>query len=85
MYAKVIENGYITIIGDGISGIQITKEKYEELLDIITHAPKAPLGYDYMLKADTLEWELVNISENNDSFPLEDKSEAYDILVGEES
>ncbi len=59
MYFKSITNGYITAIGRGNTGAEITEAEYNELLSIIHAAPPAPEGYAYMLNADTLEWELV--------------------------
>lgn len=61
-FYKVIANGYI--IGIGTNGSDtanaITKDEYNELLYIIHTMPHdAPYGYTYMLRADTLEWELV--------------------------
>lgn len=60
-YYKVIENGYI--IGIGTNGPDtsdgITEAEYNEILTAIRSAPAAPDGYAYLLRADTLEWELV--------------------------
>lgn len=61
MYFKNITNGYITAIGKGNVGIPITEAEYNELLSIIRTAPTAPPGHTYMLRADTLEWELVEL------------------------
>ena len=61
MYRKVIENGYITAVGTGIDGDNISKAKYDEIIGIIHSAPKAPEGYQYTLRASDLEWELSEI------------------------
>lgn len=42
-------------------GIEITEAEYSELLGIIHSALKAPHGYQYRLRTDTLEWELVEM------------------------
>ena len=62
-FYKQIENGYI--VGIGTNGpdtvTAISKEEYNELLSIIHNKPIAPDGSEYMLRADTLEWELVEL------------------------
>jgi hypothetical protein len=57
---KIIENGYITAIGNGYDGIEITAAEYSELLDLIRNKPTAEVGFDYRLKED-LTWELVEV------------------------
>ena len=50
------------IIIDGyIIAIEKKDLNYEELRQIITGKPADPEGYQYRLKADTLEWELVEL------------------------
>ena len=62
-YYKVIENGYIVGIGtNGPDTVDaITEAEYNQILSIISSKPLAPSGYDYMLRADDLEWELVEV------------------------
>lgn len=81
-YAKVVCNGYI--LGVGIANIgNITEEEYNEITGIFRSAPVAPSGYTYKLRADTLEWELVELPPEPEPEPtVEDKAEAYDILMG---
>ena len=55
-YYKLIENGYLTAIGTGVGGIEITEEEYNSLLTHIRNRPEAPSGYGYRLKED-LTWE----------------------------
>lgn len=57
-YYKNIEGDYITAIGTGIGDVEITKEEYEAILEIIRSRPIPEAGYDYKLKTD-LTWELV--------------------------
>lgn len=77
-YAKVVCNGYI--LGVGIANIgNITEEEYNEITDIFRSAPVAPTGYTYKLRADTLEWELVELPPQ----PVEiTDSEALEIILG---
>ena len=35
--------------------------QYKEAIKIMASRPTAPSGYDYRLKADTLEWELYEL------------------------
>lgn len=62
-FYKVIENGYI--VGIGTNGPDtvpaVTEAEYEELLSVIRNAPSAPEGYAYLLRADTLTWELTEL------------------------
>lgn len=57
-YYKNIEGDHITAIGTGIGDVEITKEEYEAILEIIRSRPIPEAGYDYKLKTD-LTWELV--------------------------
>ena len=83
-FYKAVDNGYI--IGVGTNGndsaAAITEAEYNEILSAIQTAPVAPDGYVYKLRADTLEWELVELP------PVEDEelsdSEALDIILGGE-
>lgn len=61
MYYKIIENGYIIAVTTGAGQTPISKAEYDELLTIFRSKPTAPERYDYMLRADTLEWELVEL------------------------
>ena len=70
MYNKTIIGGYISFVGTGEMGEQITESEYNEILSIIHNRPTAPTGFTYKLKADTLEWELVELP------PIEDDDEA---------
>ena len=60
MFYKIITNGYITVIGTGNGGTEITEEEYNSLLDHIRNCPEAPSGYGYRLKED-LTWELYEL------------------------
>ena len=62
-FYKVIENGYIVGIGThGSDTVEaITEAEYDQLLSIIQTKPLAPSGYEYMLRAADLEWELTEV------------------------
>lgn len=60
-YYKDIEQPYILGIDTGSGQVEISREEYDELLSIIRSRPSDPEGYTYMLRADTLEWELVEL------------------------
>lgn len=66
-YYKTIIDGYLVSVGTGTGGTEITETEYNELLSIIHNRPTAPSGYDYRLKADTLEWELVELPPIDDT------------------
>lgn len=84
-YFKIFENEYILMIGTGSGGTEITEQEYTEILSIIHATPQdAPEGYGYKLRADTLEWELVelpHVPEPEKEPTEEDKAAAYDIIV----
>lgn len=54
-YYKVITDGYITSIGTGGSGVEITASEYSEIMSGINNKPEG----DYVLKED-LTWEEVS-------------------------
>lgn len=83
MYRKVVEDGYILCVGTGIDGTEITEQEYSEIMTAIMSAPKAETGYAYKLKADTLEWELVELPPEPDPEP--EPEELIDILLGGEA
>ena len=76
MFYKIITNGYITVIGTGNGGTEITEEEYNSLLDHIRNCPEAPEGYGYRLKED-LTWELYELP----VIPEEDEEISSDELL----
>lgn len=83
MMYKNTENGYIVSISKGAGEIAVTEEEYNSLLSIIRSAPSAPDGFVYLLREDTLDWELAELPpepEPTDEEP--DDSEALAILLG---
>lgn len=86
IYYKNIADGYLESLSTGIGQTPITETEYESILSLIRNAPAAPNGYTYKFRADTLEWELVEtpMTDIPEEVPtIEDKAEAYDILIGE--
>ena len=56
-YFKIIEDGYITLVGTGGGDGEITREEYETILSVIHNRPTAQPGYTYKLRTD-LTWQL---------------------------
>lgn len=81
-FYKNISDGYIFAISTGRGQIEITEEEYNAILDVIYSAPTAPDGYTYLLRADTLEWELQELPPLPDPSEEEiDDAEALEILL----
>lgn len=79
-YYKEIAGGYVSAVGVGLNDTEITEDEYNEILSIIHNKPTPPSGYDYMLRADTLEWELVELPPMPE--PELTDEEALEILLG---
>lgn len=63
MFSKIVIDGYIAAVTTGLGTAEITEEEYNHIIDIIHSKPQDPNGYVYMLKDNTLEWELIEITE----------------------
>lgn len=82
-YYKAIENGYITAIGTGGGGTEITAQEYDQIMSIIQNKPPRTETTDYHLRED-LTWEAYERpADPIDDEPLE-AEEALDVLMGEE-
>lgn len=79
-YYRIIEDGYIPMIGVGHGGEEITKEEYDEINAVIHNKPDTPEGYDYRLLAD-LTWELYEMPAPDPDAEISDE-EALDIILG---
>ena len=55
-YYKLIEGGYITVIGTGGGGTEINEQEYNTIKTIIKAKPPETATTDFRLKAD-LTWE----------------------------
>ena len=49
------------VVNNHIVAVESTDEQYNMIASIIGDKPSDPSGYVYMLRADTLEWELVEL------------------------
>ena len=82
-FYKIVENGFVTGVGtNGNDEVtEIMEAQYLEILSVIHNKPTAEEGYAYLLRDDTLEWELVELTPE----PEEeiDPNEALKILFGD--
>lgn len=76
MWYKEIDGDYIVAIGEGKNEQQIPYDEYASILAKIDSAPSAPYGYTYRLRANTLEWELVELPPEPE--PGEEEAEVED-------
>ena len=56
-----IENGYVAYIANRGGNTEITESEYNAIMQKIQNKPTDPEGYQYKLRADDLEWELVKL------------------------
>ena len=84
MYYKIIENGFIIAVTTGAGQVPVTEAEYNELLAVFRSKPSAPAGYEYMLDAVTLEWELMELPPEPEMGDEIDDGEAMNILMGGE-
>lgn len=81
-FYKQIDEDYILAIGTGLGGTEITESEYNEIMTVIQNKPPRTDTIDYRLKTD-LTWESYEHEPDPDPEPtIEDKAEAYDILMG---
>lgn len=79
-FYKLISGGYVTEIGTGPNGEEITEAEYAEILSVIREKPSATETTDYRLRED-LTWEEYEI-DPPDPDPDIDDAEVYEILFG---
>lgn len=77
---KTINDDYIFAISIGRGQTEITEEEYNHLMGVIKSAPTATRGYTYKLRADTLEWEQVELPPVPE--PELSDTEVLEILLG---
>ena len=83
MYFKNVKDGYVISYGRGSSGEEITEAEYEAIKTAISSMPSPVDGYTYKLRADNLEWELVELPPEPEPGEEEiDDAEAFDIIFG---
>ena len=82
-YYKTIDNGYITAIGTGGGGTEITEQEYNTIMAVIQQKPPRTVTTDFRLKTD-LTWE--EYERIDPVIPEElEPEEAMNILLGRES
>ena len=79
-YYKIISDGYITAIGTGNGGTEVTEAEYSEILAVIRAKPADTETTGYRLKTD-LTWEQYSIDPPDPDEDIED-AELLDILMG---
>ena len=80
-FYKNIEDGYITAIGTGGGGVEITEDEYDEIMAVIQAKPPRTETTDYKLRTD-LTWE--EYERPPEPEPDIDGEELLDILLGGE-
>lgn len=83
MICMTTENGYIVSVGVNIVGEEITEEEYNAILSRINSVPTAPSGYTYKLRADDLEWELVELPPEPDPGEEDATAEDYEAALSD--
>lgn len=83
-YCLSIADGYIIGVceSEGHLPNEITKAERDEIFNLLMSRPTSEKGYQYMLKADTMEWGLVELPKPSDDDEL-DVAEALSIITGE--
>jgi hypothetical protein len=82
-YYKIVADGYVLQVGSGVFADAITESEYNGLLAIIRSAPTAPSGYTYKLRADTLEWELLELPPEPDPGEEDATAEDYEAALSD--
>lgn len=80
-YYKLIEEGYITAIGVGGGGVEITEAEHDEIMEVVQNKPPRTEDKDYRLKPD-LTWE--EYDRPPDTEPEVEGEELLNILLGGE-
>ena len=82
-FYKNIDNGYITAIGTGGGGVEITETEYGQIMAVIQNKPSRTETKDYRLKLD-LAWEEYDRPPDPEPEDVDDE-EALGILLGEQT
>ena len=83
-YCIMIDNGFVSGIASSENPLPnpVTEAKKNEVFALLCNKPTAPEGYEYKLRADTLEWELAELPAEPEPSEDVDDSEALDIILG---
>lgn len=81
-YCLIISDGYINGFCQSENPVinPITEEEFNRIKATHSNRPSAPDGFTYKLKADTLEWELVELPEPSDTDDEATESDYIDAL-----
>lgn len=77
-YYKKIDGDYITMIGTGYGGEEITENEYNTIIGVIQNKPQRTDTTDYRLKAD-LTWAEYKVEPVEEDI---DDTEALNIIMG---
>lgn len=62
MFTKTVLNGFVVLVSDDKGGMdEISETEYNDIMQKIQNKPGDIDGYAYKLRADSLEWELVEL------------------------
>lgn len=80
---KYISGGYISQIGEGSGGMEISDAEYQRLMALLQARPEEPAGKIYRLREDE-EWELCDADARPEPDPEAEISsaEAMEIITG---
>ena len=83
-YCILTTDGYVAGIASSDNPLPnpVTEAEKNAVFAFLCDKPIAPDGYEYKLKADTLEWELVELPPAPEPSEDVDDSEALDIILG---
>jgi hypothetical protein len=81
-YYKRIDGDYITMIGMGDGGVEITETEYDSILSVIRNKPEETAVIGYRLKTD-LTWEQYEKEPEEEPEPTSD--DILNILLGGDS
>jgi len=73
MNYKIVIDDYILALSNR-NGTEITESEYNAILQKIQNKPLDPEGYQYRLRADTMEWELVELPPVEPEPPTEEEA-----------
>lgn len=83
-YCILETDGYVTGIASSDNPLPnpVTEAEKNEVFALLCDKPIAAEGYEYKLRADTLEWELVELPPAPEPSEDVDDSEALNIILG---